>query len=620
MPKLQFAVPTPIIGVEHPTYGHSAPPFPTMLDVTPLAFARKIERDLARRSAKPITYHTERLTAVALKYKKLLPFKRFLVESDFAEMTTMCDIGERAPVHSQADEGKPVGSSFVIKVFPDVMDDIIRRWKPLVARAATQKVSTRVPANTNLGWPYLIADTKDKMRAFVLALIAASVESSKASRMSLKDVHLLQENSYGPRFLTPASRVQHSSKPIPIISSTLSVSDFTWTQNYEGRVRYVAMGGKTAMFWNKYPSKLIINAALLSEHHGQDRPKLLSTVKAWIKRPGWTTVALDVSGFDGGIGGENLKTFLSLIAKLVPQSSLEDLVEEAACPMLVPFLGAVYRTTTPIAPQLPSGVSYTTAVALLAGDYIALSFAKLANLTEGKTFFYKNWGDDFLLHFPNTVPFTEVLAKMKDHTGLTFDREPTIKYLGFNYGSDTYETRDGYSVGRLMLKTLLPERKSAYPFGLIGYAARLHYIPGDREQFHFLALQHLWDPIVLGPPFPYSEIKTRLEQALRDAADAALVDTDVLNFLTHGADDAIQDVFGADLGVDFDFTEWIGNSFMDLTDPEEAMRQHTPELFKKYRMAAKQALTNGFVALPAIMDELKQQYNWRTAGLVGPLF
>lgn len=618
--KLTFKVPTPVIGVEHPTFGYSPPPLPDLLDTCQLQMARHLEVSLQKRQSKSLAFHVDRLPTLQAKYQKLAPFAPFMVESDFAEMLTMCDIGERAPTHSQADEGKPVGSTFEIKFDESVVAEILRDWAPHVRRAMSLPVSVKVPANTNLGWPYLIQDTQDKVRAFVLACIAASVERAKLDGLSLRDVHLMQESVYGPRFLTPSTRTQHSSKQLPLLCSDGVSTIFKWTQNYEGRVRFVAMGGKAAMLFNKAPAKTIINAALSTQQHGQDRKTLFTDIKAWIKRPGWKTIALDVSGFDGGIGGKNLSVILSWIAKLIPDTNHDDLVEESRCQMLVPFIGRYYRTTTSIAPQLPSGVSYTTACALLMGDYIALKFAKAAGLVNGTTFKYKNWGDDFILHFPATVDVKAVMAALKENTNLSFDEESTIKYLGFNYGDGVYETRDGYSVGRLMLKTLLPERKSAYPFGLIGYAARLHFIPGDKEKFHYLATQHLWDPVVLGPPFSFHELNSRLDQALVDASKVKLVDTDVLNFLTHGVeDDALADVFERDLGIDFDFQKWIGNTFIDLTDPERAMRTTAPDVFARHRQLARQAVAGGFSVLPSLMEELQGHYHWRSIGISGPL-
>jgi hypothetical protein len=618
MTKLKFAVPTPEIGVAHPDFGFSPPPVPPLVTLSSSPMAKLITRDMAKRSSKPLDYHLARLTAVKEKFNRMTPFANFMVESDFAEMATMCDIGERSPTHFQSDEGKAVGSSFQIDFMPDVVAEVMEDWKIPIAKAKREPVSVKIPSNTSLGWPFFVADNPDKVRAFLLACEAAAIVHSKDNGMSLRDVHSFLENTYGPRFLLPITRTQHTAKVTPVISGDGLRKIFTWTKNYAGRVRLVSIGDKPSMLYNKYPAKLVINAALLKEEHKQDRKHLFTKIKAWQRRPGYIVLALDVKGYDQGLGGRNLTTVLGWMGDLTGVDSA-DLIQEVTCPMLVPYSGQVYSTTDRVTPQLPSGVSFTTSAALLMGDYIALAFAKLAGLKNGKDFFYVNWGDDFLLHLPSSVDWKAVLVKLTAHAGFEFDEEPTKKYLGFNYGPGEYETRDGYSVGRLMIKTLLPERKSNYPFGLIGYAARLTFIPGDREKFHYLATQHLWDTAVLGPPFPYVQLKQRLEQALRDAATAKLVDTDVLNLLTHGVEDAdLAEKFGDELNLDFDFADWIGNTFIDLTDPEKAIKESDGVLFKRHRRLAASAVNVGLPALPAIAKELAMEYNWRTVGERGP--
>lgn len=621
MPKLKFSIPEPKIGVSHPDFGTGRPPTPELIEPTTMAYAQYYENKLKKRASKPLEFYQNRLPLVREKYRKLAAFERYFVESDIAELSTLCDIGDRAFTHSQADEGRTIGSTFSIKFDEEVVKQVLDIWTPLIKRARLSDVSVKVPSNTSLGWPYLFADTEEKPRAFMLAVMAAAIHRSKLDGMTLRDAHSIQEQTYGPRFLVPGTRQQHTSKPMPLLHGMGNDFSITWTQNFEGRTRYIAMGGKLAMLWNKYDSKLIVNAALLSDQHIQDRPILEKTIVKWAARPNWETVAMDASGFDGAIGGNNLKEVLRWISVLVGRSTHEDLLDEVSAPMLVPFLAKSYLTTTPITPQLPSGVSFTTACALLMGDYIALKFCKDAGLTYGKDFFYKNWGDDFILHFPSSVNFEEVVKSVSVNTNIKFDREPTVKYLGFNYANGEYETRLGYSVGRLLIKSILPERKSFYPFSLIGYLARLHFIPGDKERFHQLALNTIWDETLMGPKFIYADRDARLKKALTDAQKATLVDTDVIQFLVHGFDgDSLEASVSEDLDIDFDFSQWIGNAFIDLTDPIKAMREHSPELFNQNRVLAKRAAEVGLLAVAEIADVLKNRYNFRQAGSYGPFF
>jgi hypothetical protein len=261
----------------------------------------------------------------------------------------------------------------------------------------------------------------------------------------------------GPPFLAFGLRHQPKEGPMPLLHS----GGQTWVTNLEDRIRYIAMGGKGPVIWNRVASKQILYKAMQVRHHSQDRNLLSTTISKWIQDPNIDVVAADVSSFDKKHGGPIMKIPFEIFGRLLHDSRVaDDFLAEVEMPMIVPYQRGLYMTEDRIAPQIPSGVSSTTIQGLFWGDYISRYIGKELGLPLsglGKTWDYFNWGDDILLAVPKKVQIDTFFSKISDKLDITLTREPTVKYLGFNYGSGEYEARIGYSVGRLVSKIFLPE-------------------------------------------------------------------------------------------------------------------------------------------------------------------
>jgi hypothetical protein len=333
------------------------------------------------------------------------------------------------------------------------------------------------------------------------------------------------------------------------------------------------MGSKIGIVWNRMATKRLLGAAMKMSHHNQDRSFLLRRMNLW-KRSAAThhVIAVDVSKFDKGHGGDFLRKYAKYAAMILRDSKVEDdFLAEVSLPMMVSMGSQFFFTEDQVAPQLPSGVSFTTVCGLFFGDYISRYIGQSAGMSLsglGSTWDYLNWGDDMVLFIPKTAGSAEaILTKASAALGLELEEEPSLKYLGFNYGSGVVSTRGGYSVARLVSKIFLPERAKVYPYSVVGYTARLRFIP-DPEKFHDKFLRQGWFDS-LGDPFPYSQRGDAEMQALKKIAEApASFDRDALNFILHGLDPGEgQNLLQDSLGLDFDFETWLGGGFADLTDP-----------------------------------------------------
>lgn len=573
-----------------------------------------IRAQIARSQAQPFSSLEQARSAVSEMIPKLRLFAGLLSEADALELRTVTAMSAgRRRSHGQSDEGRSVGGSFEIKFDQDILQAIIRQWTPVARSIKIGELDKAIPNGTSLGWPFLFQDSSDNVRTFFLGAMALAIERDKMNGLSLKEIYGQLVHHYGSRMIVPGWRLQHTSKPIPAYAD----NRFLWTQNVEPRARLIAMVDKLAIIYNRDVAKTIVAAALRLPQHNQDRPYLKTVFDRWKRTPGTKIVAVDVSGFDNGFGGANLETLLSVAHQITGIGRHEDLVQEVSAPMLVPFGRDVLATQSRVTPQLPSGASFTTGVGLLAGDYIALKLAKILNLQLGPApnqMEYVNWGDDFGIRVPDHVGLDAAFQALSEHTGLSFDFEPTIKYLGFVYGSGRVQAFEGYSQGRLILKTLFPERPTAPPFSTIGYIARLQFVQGDAEAYHKIFVDNFWQPR-FGPPFAFKDKDVVLRDALQKAALTSDYDRDALNFLLHGLQPSEASTTSGHLlsalGIDFDFSTWIGGAYVDLTDPMKVISSQSPALLANYANLLKIVNQTGTRGLVPLATALAARYNWR---------
>lgn len=607
--------PTPAIGVRHPLYGLGAAPFPERLRPTGAPFARTLARKASKGYTRPRATYDDEAAAMSDFFKKASKFAPLMSEADLLNLSTSCYMGKRSRAHSQTDEGRDVGNNFMIKWREDLLLEVQKDWATwysTVSETEKSKISMVLPTGTSLGWPFLFPDDNRGIRTLVLAMLSLAVEVEKRNGSSLEDMILKLSMEYGRRVIVPGWRYQHTSKVMPVFTSSARL----WTQNVQYRTRLIAMVDKTPIIANRLVSKRAITTALKMPQHDQSRPYIQATLDRWKKMPATQCVAVDVSGFDNGFGGANLLRLLKVLSTVFgDDKTYQDMVTEVSAPMLVPFGTGMYETNEKVTPQLPSGASFTTAVGLLASDYIARLILLHARCKRGDLATDANWlswGDDIVVRFPASTDVKAVFEKVSAELGLSFDFEGTLKYLGFDYASGTIETHGGYSTGRLLQKAVFPESPTLYPYSIIGYVARLSFVKQDARRFHELYTELFWDVAKYGPPFVYDNRESVLQSALIAASASERPDRDSLNFLLHGLDP----IEGASLlDFDFDFTSWVGKSYIDISDPGKIVSEGDPEL-KQFALPYIPKIERyGMSALISFVNLLGAGNGWRREGV-----
>lgn len=609
---------TPELSVRNDKYGYGYAPSPEQLRPTSLRYAEILRAKMAKPYSRDRQVFEMARNSVAAFFEKAAAFSPIFSEADAANLATTCSMGTRSRSHAQPDEGRDVGRSFVIRWRPELLATVERDWHnhfvDLRKKGAFQKLDLVLPTGTSLGWPFLFPDDDAGSRTLVLAAMAAAVSLEKRRGTTLRDLYSRLSAEYTNRFIAPGWRYQHTQKQMPVLYR----DGLMWTQNVEFRTRLIAMVDKVAITYNREISKMAVKTALAMPQHNQDRPFISRTFKAWQSERGRQIVAVDVSGFDNGFGGQNLITLLGALSRIVEQpEQLPNLVEEITAPMIVPYAKSVMETHSRYCPQLPSGASFTTAVGLIASDYITtlIAFHAGSSIGSGPNQCKRlSWGDDIVMSFPASVDVKRTFELVSEELQLSFDFEPTLKYLGFDYGSGSLQTNGGYSTGRLLQKSIFPESPTFYPYSIIGYVARLLFVNGDARFYHDTFTRSFWDVAKYGPPFSFDDRNAVLQQALKKASESPRDNRDTLNFLLHGLDP----LEGQDLlsELNFDFTSWVGRSYIDVTDPDAVLKSLSTELATMARPWFKAILTDGIDPFISFVNSLVPRYNWRREGII----
>lgn len=602
---------SPQYGLEHDDFGFGVPSLPENLRPTVhTPFFSTSSRKLLTSRHKPRVDWMSRLPEYEQKISNMLSFSDMFDEYDMREVVPATTAMGIVPLaHSDLDEGAPVGIASNPAVFDRrVVDKLIADWKASLPKAL-EPGALSLPLGKNLGYPFLFADTGG-LRTTALAGLAAMVIRGKDDGMSLRDMYSAIIPHCGAPFLWSAYRMQHTSKLMPHYDD----GGHIWTKNLATRARMVIVGPKIGVIYNREPTKLLTSAAMRRPEHNQSRPDLKATFDNWISDSRRILIALDVSKFDKRSGGEMLRFVFRSFGKILGNPKFaDDFLTEVSMPMIVRAGSVLYQTTDRIAPQLPSGVSTTTAVGLFIGDLICRSALALVSdqvSVDLSKQDYRNWGDDMVISF-DAQAFSRVFKTREDFVkrlsaflGYSFDIEPVIRYLGFNYGSDLMSTNTGYSKARLLQTLFFPERPKIYPYDAIGYWAKTKFFTNG-EEFHDRFTVSGWRD-TLGPTVKWKSRDDALLAALHKASEIGIdvsEASDTLNFLLHGAD--LNDVDLADeLGMDFDFAEWLGGGFLDVNDVLSSAFGLVPSMSAALKDVLKSCEKFGFSAFPNLYDAL----------------
>jgi len=602
---------SPQYGLEHDEYGFGVPSLPENLRPTVhTPFLSTKSRTLLTSRHKPRVDWMSKMPEYEKKIANMLGFSDLFDEYDLREVVPATTAMGIVPLaHSDLDEGTPVGIASNPAVFDrKLVDRLIADWKASLPDKLPDG-ALALPLGKNLGYPFLFADTGG-LRTTALAGLVAMVMSGKDKGMSLKDVYSAIIPHCGAPFLWSAYRMQHTSKLVPHYDD----GGHLWTRNLATRARMVMVGSKIGVIYNREPTKKLTAAAMNRPEHNQSRPDLKTTFDSWISDKGRVLIALDVSKFDKRSGGEMLRFVYKCFGKILGDSKIsDDFLTEVSMPMIVRAGSVLYQTTDRIAPQLPSGVSTTTPVGLFVGDLICRSALALisdkVSVNESKQD-YRNWGDDMVISFDAQAFFRvfktrdEFVKRLTSSLGYSFDIEPVIRYLGFNYGNDAMTTNTGYSKARLLQTLFFPERPKIYPYDAIGYWAKTKFFT-DGEEFHDRFSVSGWRD-TLGPVVKWKDRDAALLAALHKASEMGIDSVeaaDTLNFLAHGADLGDIDLAG-ELGMDFDFAEWLGGGILDVDDVLASAFDLVPEMSLPLKEVLVSCEKHGLSAFPNLYDAL----------------
>lgn len=603
----------PEINVKHPDFGYFLPPAPIGIRPVNGGYFNIAKSRIHNEVSVLRQDSLKQLPAYIAALNKFCSFVDLFDEYDLKSVVGTCTaMGFKKVTHSDLDEGAPLRVNRTHVLRPEIIDSIIRDWKVARGRINDSEIDVTMPSNTNLGWPFPFAP-KGKLRPFVLGALALMVDTDKGLGLSLSDTYNRLRLRFGNPVILLGSRNQHTDKLIPFVDR----SGCTWTKNFEPRTRAIYMGSKVGILANRYATKYLLRSAMKLPQHNQDRNFIRTTIDRWTRDKNLQLVAVDVSKFDKGHGGDYLVQFAKAAEKILGQPQLgRDLLTEVSLPLTVRYGRDLFITEDKIAPQLPSGVSFTTVAGLFFGDYIC----RLIGLTAGcalnrlgSNWDYLNWGDDMVLALPRSVQIDKLLATVQDDLQLKLEPEPVIRYLGFNYAGGSVSTAGGYSVARMIQKQYFPERTKFYPFSLIGYIARLTFLT-KAEEFHRRFSSSSWDEKLYGPKFLFADRTKRLAQVLKEVNDSGDFDADALNFLLHGLEATEGAQLLEPLGVDFDFSQWIGHHYIDLRDPDAAMFAADPELTRLFKTSVQNIRKEGSSAMFNFASSVSTHFNLRFQG------
>ena len=113
----------------------------------------------------------------------------------------------------------------------------------------------------------------------------------------------------------------------------------------------------------------------------------------------------------------------------------------------------------------------------------------------------------------------------------------------------------------------------------------------------------------MGPKFLFKHKDAHLAKALRLINEKPLdYDRDALNFLLHGIEPDEGTDFLADLDIDFDFSEWLGGIYVDVTDPDKYLHTEHADMAMKFRHDLKGIASLGSSGLPNFARKFSTQF------------
>lgn len=544
------------------------------------------------------------LSSINANFEHILePYDREVI------LPTTCALSLKKPSHTDLDATGKVGRNSKW-LFPEshikAVSDYYRQFSD--TELDEKELKLTLPRGKNAGWPLVVGGRSRDLSDILLSVNVALMMYAQKAGLSLTELTEQLTTLHGPNFTVAGERYQHTKKVMPLGVN----NEFNFSHNFEPRVRGIYMSPKYCVAWNRRAAKLMLKRMMRARVHEVQRDEIKNRIADW-KKKGWLVIAVDVSKFDQTFGGIRGRQILEQIAKLT-DSNFEDLWHEFSYPiMLFGKSGAFIDDSAPI---LSSGISTTTVINCFANlaiqsFLISILMKRSSEATMkslGQDWDALLWGDDAVLAIKTSKSQDEVL-KLYEQMDLSVTSEPTVKFLGVNYDMLNFTSSSlGYPIGRFIQQQFFGERKKDYPFGVIGYVARLSLMDQKKAREVHRSMLPFWDRFDFRDKFSFDQapkvIETLLPMVEKYSAKISQLD-DVLGVLTHG-------IYQEDLLPHSDyegFDELLKVSSIDVTDPVQVAED----------AGVRPTLTNGirdlmrgdFSAYTRILNELVLQFNLR---------
>jgi len=605
-----------------PTFPGGLPPIGKGFEIYErVGYVDKKNKDINKRLKQPFGEVIEQYNVYKDIINKLIPaFDPLLHEFDRKEvMNSTTALSIARVTHTDLDELGSLGRNTDF-TYPDEVVAAVKQYYMSVGGEIPTTIT--LPKGKNAAYPLAVPGMHREANNVAVGLQGAIAVAARKNGAGLREMGRFLETFHGELITVYGERRQHTGKVMPM---STDVGE-RFSTNFEPRVRGIYMSPKFCVAYNRRTVKKALSCFLKSSIHIQDRPTIERRINAAVTKK-WQVLALDWSKFDQHFGGKRGRQVLQVIHDcFAVDTTYDDLLYEFEAPLVTFRQGKPYINKT--VPILMSGASFTSALGCV-GNVLTLitmlhlvtkrSPADLLN-TMGKEWDYLAWGDDTILMMPNSFAKVEDVLKSAESVKMSADVEPAIRYLGSIYGDGpNYKgIPKGYLLGRAIQQQFFPERPKLYPFGLIGYIARLVLMGESKGKEFHAQMRHFWKPEVLGKDYFRFEDKINVLNKTvplveKYSARVAELD-DILMTLTHGVgEDAIN--LDVDIG---DFKELIGLTQVDVTDPLKFMKDKNKHVSPGFINLLTRFLDGDLHVYKLLITQfaLEHKLEWRPGDLV----
>lgn len=471
-----------------------------------------------------------------------------------------------------------------------VEEAVIGYYRKFIGLSDYNESSLSMTRAKGLGYPFIIPGKDRFLNDIFLAFNSAIVTGAKANFKTdtLSSLYRFFQDYHGAPFAMEANRFQMTAKPrlLNVNGNTLA------SRNFEPRSRIINVEPKVSVMVARREIKRMLACLLNTPVHTQDRSVIRSRIDNALRR-GWFVSAIDISKFDRLFGGRRGLQQVRIHSKILNDDGY---LESTVTTFNTRFFAYAHHDVweVPGTDLLKSGMgqtsligctgNFTTTVAALARSMSIPPSAVIEQL--GTSWDVLQWGDDTVIMFQDRNLWPKFLDAL-DYFKISATHEPTIKFLGSNYGNGEFQgtMRNGYSMGRMLQTQFFPERARQYPFSAIGYIARLKLMDHvAAKEVHMRMLPH-FDELDLGPKFRWEDIDSTIVElgilAQKRSDQIGAID-DILQVMTHGLSSAEGNL---NTDVANEFFDLLGvNTVLDVSDPVKVIVESMTDMIAENKI------------------------------------